>query len=163
MDKIEIRPFIATDIDGVFSVILRIQSEEFGLGITADHQPDLAVIPDFYQTGHGQFWVAVRDGVVVGTLGLKDIGNGQAALRKMFVAAEVRGSERGVAARLLAALISHAGKHGIKEIFLGTTDKFLAAHRFYEKNDFVEIKLGDLPRTFPIILVDSKFYRRRLA
>jgi N-acetylglutamate synthase-like GNAT family acetyltransferase len=75
----------------------------------------------------------------------------------------VRGSERGIAARLLAALISHAGKHGIKEIFLGTTDKFLAAHRFYEKNDFVEIKRGDLPRTFPIILVDSKFYRRRLA
>ncbi len=59
------------------------------------------VIPDFYQSGKGQFWVAVGDGPVVGTIGLKDIGNNQTALRKMFVAADVRGREHNVAARLL--------------------------------------------------------------
>ncbi|QRM42877.1 GNAT family N-acetyltransferase [Rhizobium sp. BG4] len=163
MSDIEIRPFDIADIDGVFSVILPIQRDEFGIAITADDQPDLAVIPDFYQARKGQFWVADLDGTIVGTLGLKDIGNNQTALRKMFVAAHVRGREHNVAARLLDALFAHAEAEGITDIFLGTTDKFLAAHRFYEKNGFSEIKRDDLPRSFPLMAVDSKFYRRAVS
>jgi len=163
MSEIEIRPFIAADIDDVFSVILPIQREEFGIAITAADQPDLAVISDFYQSGKGQFWVAVCNGRIVGTIGLKDIGNQQTALRKMFVAADVRGREHGVAARLLAELMAHAQAQGIKDIFLGTTDKFLAAHRFYEKNGFAEVSKGELPRSFPLMAVDSKFYRRSIT
>ncbi|NKF31639.1 GNAT family N-acetyltransferase, partial [Pseudomonas sp. BGM005] len=135
--------------DDVLSVILPIQREEFGIDITADAQPDLRVIPDFYQSGKGQFWVAVKDDVIVGTVGLKDIGNNQAALRMMFVAAEVRGREHGVAALLLDRLFAHARDVGLTDIFLGTTDKFVAAHRFYEKNGFTEIAKSALPRTFP--------------
>ncbi|WP_086997944.1 GNAT family N-acetyltransferase [Rhizobium sullae] len=163
MSEIEIRPFAAPDIDGVFSVILPIQRDEFGFAITADDQPDLQVIPDFYQSGKGQFWVAERNGVIVGTVGLKDIGNNRAALRKMFVAAPVRGPGHGVAAKLLDTLLAHAKAHGIRDIFLGTTDRFLAAHRFYEKNGFTEIKRGDLPRSFPLMAVDNKFYRRAVG
>jgi N-acetylglutamate synthase-like GNAT family acetyltransferase len=163
MIEIEIRTFTPDDADDVISVILPIQREEFGIDITADAQPDLRVIPDFYQSGKGQFWVAVKDGAIVGTLGLKDIGNNQAALRKMFVAAEVRGREHGVARRLLEALFAHAGEVGVTDIFLGTTDKFLAAQRFYEKNGFVEIPATDLPRAFPRMAVDSKFYQRKAA
>ncbi|CCM74681.1 GNAT family N-acetyltransferase [Rhizobium mesoamericanum] len=162
MSEIEIRPFVASDVDGVFSVILPIQREEFGIEITADDQPDLSSISDFYQSGKGQFWVAVRNGQIVGTIGLKDIGNEQTALRKMFVAADLRGREHGLAARLLAELLAHAEAEGIKEIFLGTTDKFLSAHRFYEKNAFAEVSRGELPRSFPLMAVDSKFYRRSI-
>lgn len=163
MVEIEIRTFAPDDADDVISVILPIQREEFGIDITADAQPDLRVIPDFYQSGKGQFWVAVKDGAIVGTLGLKDIGNNQAALRKMFVAAEVRGREHGVANRLLEALFAHAGDVGVTDIFLGTTDKFLAAQRFYEKNGFSEIPKKDLPRAFPLMAVDSKFYQRKVT
>ncbi|MDE1993492.1 MAG: GNAT family N-acetyltransferase [Rhizobiaceae bacterium] len=162
MADIEIRPFTASDVDGVVSLIVPIQAEEFGIAITAADQPDLMTIPEFYQSGKGQFWVAIRDGKVVGTLGLKDIGNDQSALRKMFVAAEFRGSEHGVAAMLLSALFDHAAEIGIKDIFLGTTDKFLAAHRFYEKNGFAEVDPSSLPPSFPRMAVDSKFYRRRV-
>lgn len=163
MAEIEIRPFAADDADAVLSVILPIQREEFGIDITADAQPDLRVIPDYYRSGKGQFWVAVWNGAIVGTLGLKDIGNNQAALRKMFVAAAVRGSEHGVAARLLDRLFAHARETGLTDIFLGTTDKFVAAHRFYEKNGFSEIAKADLPRSFPLMAVDSKFYRYKLG
>ncbi|MDF0695011.1 GNAT family N-acetyltransferase [Rhizobium sp. MC63] len=163
MAEIEIRPFAEGDADDVLSVILPIQREEFGIDITADAQPDLRVIPDFYQSGKGQFWVAVKDGVIVGTLGLKDIGHNQAALRKMFVAAEVRGREHGVAARLLDHLFAHARDAGLTDIFLGTTDKFVAAHRFYEKNGFTEIAKSALPRAFPLMAVDSKFYRYKVG
>ncbi|ARM87288.1 GCN5-related N-acetyltransferase protein [Rhizobium sp. CIAT894] len=163
MAEIEIRPFAADDADAVLSVILPIQREEFGIDITADAQPDLRVIPDFYQSGKGEFWVAVKDGAIVGTLGLKDIGNNQAALRKMFVSAEVRGREHGVAALLLDRLIAHARHVGLTDIFLGTTDKFVAAHRFYEKNGFTEIAKNTLPRAFPLMAVDSKFYRYKVG
>ncbi|TBY76325.1 GNAT family N-acetyltransferase [Rhizobium leguminosarum] len=163
MADVEIRTFTADDADDVLSVILPIQREEFGIDITADEQPDLRVIPDFYQSGKGQFWVAVKDGAIVGTVGLKDIGNNQAALRKMFVSAEVRGSEHGVAARLLDYLFAHARDVGLTDIFLGTTDKFVAAHRFYEKNGFSEIAKSALPRSFPLMAVDSKFYRYKVG
>jgi N-acetylglutamate synthase-like GNAT family acetyltransferase len=163
MGEIEIRPFVASDIDGVFSVILPIQREEFGIAITADDQPDLALIPDFYQFAKGQFWVAVRDEEVVGTLGLKEVGNGQTALRKMFVAAGFRRREHSVATRLLAQLIAHAQARGVRDIFLGTTDKFVAAHHFYEKNGFAEVAKADLPQSFPLMAVDTKFYQRTIS
>jgi N-acetylglutamate synthase-like GNAT family acetyltransferase len=159
MTDIAIRPFRAGDEAGVIGLIVPIQSEEFGIAITAADQPDLADIPAFYQSGKGQFWVAVRDGAVIGTIGLKDIGSDQAALRKMFVAAPFRGREHAVAARLLAGLVDHARAVDIRDIFLGTTAKFLAAHRFYEKSGFSEITAGDLPASFPRMMVDTKFYR----
>ncbi|MCK9763026.1 GNAT family N-acetyltransferase [Pseudomonas syringae pv. syringae] len=92
------------------------------------------------------------------TAALKDIGSGQAALRKMFVAAPFRGKEFSIAAKLLDRLIEESTRKGVTEVFLGTTDKFLAAHRFYEKHGFQEIAKEDLPASFPLIAVDSKFY-----
>ncbi|KAA8695464.1 GNAT family N-acetyltransferase [Pseudomonas caricapapayae] len=139
-------------------MILPIQREEFGIPITAEDQPDLKAIPEFYQTGTGDFWVAVQGERVVGSIALKDIGAGQAALRKMFVAAPFRGKEFSVAARLLERLVEESTRRGVVEVFLGTTDKFLAAHRFYEKHGFREIAKEELPASFPLIAVDSKFY-----
>ena len=143
---------------GVVDVILPIQREEFGIAITAEEQPDLKAIPDFYQSGTGDFWVATHGEQIIGTIGLKDIGGRQAALRKMFVAAPFRGREFSVAAKLLDRLIEDARLKGVSEIFLGTTDKFLAAHRFYEKHGFSEVAKADLPESFPLMAVDSKFY-----
>lgn len=154
-----IERFSAADQRGVIDVILPIQNQEFGIPISEQQQPDLHDIPQFYQCGTGDFWIARCDGKVVGTLGLKDIGNAQAALRKMFVSAPYRGRDYGVAALLLKALLQHAQAEKVKDVFLGTTDKFLAAHRFYEKNGFQEIPVSALPEAFPLMAVDSKFYR----
>lgn len=156
--QISIAAFSDADQRGVLNVILPIQQREFGIPITESDQPDLTNIPEFYQSGTGGFWVARANDEVIGTVGLKDIGQGQAALRKMFVAAPFRGRELGVAGKLLDVLLAHARARGVVEIFLGTTDKFLAAHRFYEKQGFRELQKAGLPKTFPIMAVDSKFY-----
>ncbi|WP_034943467.1 GNAT family N-acetyltransferase [Erwinia oleae] len=147
---------------GVIALILPIQNQEFGIAITAEQQPDLSDIAGFYQQGQGGFWLAMVDDRVVGCIGLKDIGNQQAALRKMFVAQAWRGRQYGVASALLTTLLAHARQQQVKEIFLGTTDKFLAAHRFYEKNAFSEVTREALPAAFPLMSVDSKFYRLSL-
>jgi N-acetylglutamate synthase-like GNAT family acetyltransferase len=65
-----------------------------------------------------------------------------------------------VAENLLKVLIKWCKSKDVKEIFLGTTSKFLAAHRFYEKNGFSEIQKSDLPNSFPVMVVDTKFYKK---
>lgn len=103
---IKVIPFTVEHVEGVVAVVLPIQQAEFEIPITLDAQADLKDIPGFYQHGGGTFWIALEDQKVVGTIALLDIGNTQTALRKMFVAATYRGSEHGVARKLLATLIS---------------------------------------------------------
>lgn len=159
---IHIVPYAPVYAAGVVDVILPIQQEEFGVAVTLQDQPDLLDIPGYYQRNAGNFWVALDGDAVVGTIALLDIGNGQAALRKMFVRAVWRGREHGVAQRLLDTLLVWSREQGLREIFLGTTAQFLAAHRFYDKNGFEEITQSVLPASFPLMTVDTKFYRQWL-
>ena len=160
--SVAVVPFEPRFQDDVLELIVSIQREEFGIDITAAQQPDLRSIPGFYQTGLGNFWVAQGGGRVVGTISLLDIGNRQAALRKMFVDRDFRGASPGTAAHLLDTLLAWAETRGIREIYLGTTEKFLAAHRFYAKHGFEEIAKSALPPAFPIMEVDTRFFRRRI-
>ncbi|MDZ5647974.1 GNAT family N-acetyltransferase [Nitrospirillum sp. BR 11828] len=154
----DIRHYRAGDESGIAALIVPIQREEFGIPISYEEQPDLRDIPGFYQTGAGQFWVAVEGDAIVGSIALKDIGDGAGALRKMFVAPSHRGAPHRAAARLLAVLLSHARAAGLTTLYLGTTAKFLAAHRFYEKSGFSAITPDELPPTFPRMAVDTRFY-----
>lgn len=187
-----IRPWTRAHQEGVVALISGIQRGEFGLPITPADQPDLMDIDGFYRSqgrpGAGEFWVAEAAGAddgavpngqmagqigsqiagqIIGCIALLDIGNAQAALRKMFVHADWRGTPadgtgRSVAAALLGTLLAHAREKGLAEIFLGTTTRFLAAHRFYEKHGFARVEKGELPPAFPVMAVDTVFYRLAL-
>lgn len=159
---IQVAPFAPEHTQGVIEVVLSIQQQEFNLPISLHAQPDLADIGSFYQMGSGNFWVALDTNRVVGTIGLRDIGNRQGALRKLFVAANYRGTTRGVANLLLCHLIDWANMRGLTDVYLGTSEHFRAAHRFYEKNQFNPIERIHLPPSFPVMSVDNRFYRRSL-
>tara|TARA_R110001592_G_scaffold6515_1_gene34902 strand:+ start:4223 stop:4714 length:492 start_codon:yes stop_codon:yes gene_type:complete len=154
-----IRPAAAEDQDAVGALINGIQRGEFAIDITLADQPDLADISGFYRKGAGDFWIADAGGEIAGTIALIDIGGGLGALRKMFVAPAFRGREHGIAKKLLDVLLDHARARGLAAVYLGTTAKFLAAHRFYEKNGFDLIDEADLPAGFPRMAVDTRFYR----
>jgi N-acetylglutamate synthase-like GNAT family acetyltransferase len=156
-----IRPWAATDRDGVIALIVGIQRGEFQLPITASDQPDLTDIAKFYRAGGGEFWVARYGESVVGTIAALKIGDDIAVLRKMFVAREHRGAS-GLAANLMETLTSWAEDRGIRTLFLGTTAGMRAAHRFYDKHGFAAIDPRELPANFPRMDVDTRFYRRRL-
>jgi len=160
---IKVIPFEDKYQDQVIDLILNIQQNEFHIPITAKDQPDLNDIPGFYRNGNGNFWIALENNNVTGTISLKDIGENELALRKMFVKKECRGNNPGTAKQLLDAALAWAKKRKVSTIYLGTTEKFLAAHRFYEKNDFIEISKSDLPQRFPVMAVDTKFYAYRIA
>ena len=159
-----IAPYADADRDAAAAFILGVQAGEFGLPITLADQPDLLDVPGFYlrgALGPGGFWVA-RDaaGAVAGTVALLNIGQGQAALRKMFVAPAARGA--GLAAALLDELLAFCVRAGITAVYLGTTDRYLAAHRFYAKRGFARLEKRELPAAFPFMAVDTLFFVRRV-
>ena len=161
-DVIEIRIYSEEFKDEIIDLIVGIQQREFSIPITAADQPDLSNIPGFYQTNRGNFWIALYNGKIVGTIALINIGNNQAALRKMFVDRDFRGSRFTTAPLLLKGLFDWAYENNFKEIYLGTTPAFLAAHRFYEKHGFIKIDRSALPREFPVMKVDQIFYKYNL-
>ena len=158
MSAVQVIPYDGRSCDAVYNLILPIQQDEFGIQITREQQPDLADIKSYYQDGIGNFWIAAVGAHVVGTIALKNIGNQQVALRKMFVHADYRGNPHKIAYSLLVQAMQWCQQKQIQDVFLGTTDKFIAAHRFYEKNGFASINKADLPPAFPVMQVDSKFY-----
>lgn len=146
----------------VIDMILVIQQKEYGISITAEDQPDLKNVYEFYQQDGGNFWIALSDGVVAGTIALKNIGNNCGALRKMFVKSEFRGADKGVASGLLSVLERWSPGNGYRDVYLGTTPFFKAAHSFYRKNGFIEILKEELPESFPVMNVDTIFFHKEL-
>ena len=69
----------------------------------------------------------------------------------MFVQASYRGPAQAFP-RDCSTSCSKGPAGGIEEVFLGTTEKFLAAHRFYERNGFQQIAAAELPQAFQMAL-----------
>lgn len=143
--------------DQVVKLILSIQQDEYNIPITLDDQPDLLNIPSTYQRGTGNFWLAIENEIVIGTISLIDLGGQITTLRKMFVKKNYRG--KGISHQLLTTLINWCEHKQVDSIYLGTTSRFLAAHKFYEKNNFTTIIKEDLPKSFPLLAVDTVFYK----
>lgn len=156
-----VTPYAAKFQQAVEDLVLSIQNEEFEFEITRDDQPELKDIPGIFQTGSGNFWVALDGRKVVGTIGVIDIADQQVALKKMFVAREYRGKD--VAQMLMSTAVKWCASKKVEKIFLATNAKMTVAQKFYEKSGFVEIDRAELPHTFPIAPVATNFYRRIIA
>jgi putative acetyltransferase len=158
-----IQPFENQDTNQIVELILTIQQKEFNVPVTIEDQPDLLTIPNFYQRGKGNFWVAKSGEEVVGTIALIDCGENIGTIRKMFVKKEFRGKEHGIAQRLLDILESSSRENGITNLYLGTLERLQAAIRFYERNGFTLIEKSNLPAVFPIMPVDTHFFEKEIA
>jgi putative acetyltransferase len=148
--------------EDIVSLILNIQNNEFNVPVTLNDQPDLLDLHNFYFKKNGGFWLALEDEKLIGTIALIDIGGGQAALRKMFVHADYRGKEKAIGQSLLNYLIDWCNKKGITEIYLGTVEQLHAAKRFYVKNGFEKIEKNKLPISFPLMQVDTEFFKLKI-
>jgi len=84
--------------------------------------------------------VALKDGNVIGTIGLMNQGKERASMHRFCVAKIFRGKEKGVSAGLFSVFIKFAKEHGYKKIFLGTGSEAIAATKFYERNGFLKIE-----------------------
>lgn len=162
--SIVIEPFTEKYAEQVAQLIIHIQRNEFQIPITLNDQPDLANIPAFYQQAGGNFWCALNERQeVVGTIGLINTGTPVGAIRKMFVRADYRGSEKNIAGQLLHLLENFALAKGLQWLYLGTVPPLKAAQRFYEKNGYHTVAVSELPPAFPRMPVDTLFYRKQLS
>lgn len=159
---IEIIPFENRFQSGVVDLIINIQQLEFQVPITLADQPDLNIIPQYYQTPKGNFWVALDGLQVVGSIALIDCGDNIGCIRKMFVKKEYRGKHFSIAQNLLNRLTAWALGHGFTNVYLGTIERLEAAIAFYKKNGFTQIAKQNLPAAFPIMPVDTHFFEKNI-
>ncbi|MEI7474139.1 MAG: GNAT family N-acetyltransferase [bacterium] len=161
MSKIKIRNFDEADTNKVIDLILRIQNIEFNLGLTIDDQPELKNIKEYYLKNNGNFWVALNEiNEIIGTISIELLENKTTILRKMFVKKEYR--SQGIAKMLLDTLILFAENNQFDKILLDTPGVAISAHKFYEKNGFIEICKNSIPKTYNYTDKNSKIYELTL-
>lgn len=161
-NTLTIKPIYNEYCPQIIDIVLTIQRVEFGLPITLKEQPDLLDIETNYHEGGGCFWGAFVGEELVGTISLINAGHHTCAIRKMFVKQQYRGKELGIAQKLLDTLLQYSRDKQITEVYLGTVEALKAAHRFYERNDFVATDINDLPAYFPLMATDTMFYHLHL-
>lgn len=146
----------------IVHMIENIQTKEFEIPITNEiNACILKAEKDFYYNHSYNFWYAIEDnGNIVGSIGLKKIDDQYGEIKKLFVAKSYR--SKGVAQRLMNTLIKAALKHKFNFLILGTVDKLHAAHKFYNKYGFEQIKQQDLPSNFEVCPVDSMFFKANI-
>jgi len=156
----EIVTYQARYQEQAIDLILSIQNGEAGIGLSLAEQPDLLDIPACYQRDGGEFWLAVEDGAVVGTLALMKKGEGRGVLKKFFVRADHRGQKVGL--QLYRRLLDFAQKQGIVTIVLDTPSVARASHQFYERAGFRRIGKEELPFPYEYPDRDSYLYLLKL-
>jgi putative acetyltransferase len=137
-ESFRLRPVTARDVPDVVALVTEVLAE-FGLAFGKGSETDDAVhsLPQSYEAVGGAFWVAEREGHLLGTCGIGPIAPGESTfeLRKMYLRPAARGA--GVGRRLLEAAIAFAREHGAKRVVLDTTHEMTDAIRFYERAGFV--------------------------
>lgn len=102
----------------IIDLILSIQNGENHIGLTLDEQPELKAIKESYSDKGGEFWTALDDDRLIGTIGLMMKPDGYAVLKKFFVHKDYRSQKIGL--KLYLTLLDFAKSHGVKHIFLDT-------------------------------------------
>lgn len=134
MEDLQIRSATNADAPAIRQLVFDVL-REYGL----DSDPsgtdaDLADIETNYMAAGGTFEVVVKDGQIVGTLGMYPHGAYICELRKMYLRPEVRG--RGLGKRLLDRALAFAREHGFWRLELETANVLREALSLYRRYGF---------------------------
>lgn len=127
----------------IIDLILHIENDENKLDLTLEEQPDLSDIPTAFRNGGGEFWIALDNETLIGTIGLMKKNDKVAVLKKFFVRSDMRGT--GISKKLYEAFLNYARENGICQIILDTPSVAERAHNFYERAGFRRITHEELP------------------
>lgn len=118
----------------VIALWIEICVKEFGF---EDWQEDIKEMDnDIYKYNNGNFWIAINnDNEVVGTIALRNLGNGKACLKSLYVKRKYR--KNGIAKALFDKLMEFTILNNYKKIELDTYETFKHAIKFYQENEFI--------------------------
>ena len=136
-DVVEIIPFEDRYADD-FARLNRDWLEDHGL-IEAIDERHLRDPRGTIVAGGGELFLALRDGVVVGTCGIHPAGDGLFELVKLTVAPSERG--RGIARRLTERALALARAAGARTVRLYSSSRLPVAVRLYESMGFRHVPM----------------------
>lgn len=132
----------------VIDLVLHFQNDGTRPLVTVDDQPDLLNIIDSYINKGGNFWIAIENNKLLGSIGIMPYNSEIAILKKFFVYEKYQGEPHHLGQKLYSYLLNFAKSKNIKTILLDTPYNTVRAHKFYEKAGFTKIKESELPITF---------------
>lgn len=157
---ITIIPFEESYTQDVIDLVLHFQNDGSRPLVTVADQPDLLHIRDSYLRAGGNFWLAVDDGKLAGSIGMLPYGAEIAILKKFFVYEPYQGHPIHLGQQLYAAFLQFAREQGFHTILLDTPKNTVRAHRFYEVAGFQKVTKQELPVSYhhPYADVDCDFF-----
>ncbi len=138
-----IRPYRKDDRSAVVALFTRINrelstpetSDAFEAYIVRSIDEEIGQIDRFYDTATGNsFWIAERDGELVGMYGLERLREGVVELRRMYVDPDIR--RQGLARRMLTHAETVAAEAGYRRMELSTSELQEAALGLYRRSGF---------------------------
>lgn len=128
----------------LIDLILYCQNTEAHLGITMAEQPDVLMIPEYYQARGGEFWVATQAQHVAGCIALFPIDAHTAVLKKFFTYPQFRGQTVHLGWQLYQTLHHFVKSAGFTRLVLDTPEGEHRSHQFYERQGFVQVPFDQL-------------------
>lgn len=99
---------------------------------------ELATLPGKYAAEYrGALLLAKRNGEAVGVVGLRDLGDGVAEMKRLYIDPAGRGHNFGRA--LTDAVLAEARRFGYRAVRLDTFPSMVAANRIYDSLGFRDI------------------------
>lgn len=151
----KIVPYKSVHQNGIDNMIHKIAGE-FNEQIAPIITRETPIVPDKY-------WVAIHNGVVIGTVGVLVVTTDFGVLKKMMLQKEFRGKETGISKKLLETVIEWCKENSVSKLYLGTMNQFKAAQSFYIKNGFTRISKNELPINFLQNPLDNMFFVQDLT
>jgi len=129
----------------IIDLVLSTQNDGTRPVIGLDTQSDLLNIQSQYIDRGGNFWVAIENDRVVGTIAFYPFSNKIGVLKKFFVDKKFRGYPNYLGQKLYETLVEYAKLNNFKTIMLDTPNNTERAHKFYIKAGFKQISYENLP------------------
>lgn len=118
-------------LDAYYGELARRFEEGFDVARSRNPQAEQMVRP------RGAFFIALSDGLPIGCVGLKGLGNGMAEIKRLWVAPSARGL--GLSKRLMECAESAARELSIATLRLDTNRALPEARQLYLKTGWTEI------------------------
>ena len=142
----------------VIDLVLHFQNDGTRPFVTVNDQPDMLDIKENYINAGGDFWIAVDNDKLIGSIGIMPYSKEIAVLKKFFVYEAYQGEPFHLGQKLYAAFLSFAKEKGFTTILLDTPHNTVRAHKFYEKAGFKKIAENELPLKFSHPYKDCDFF-----
>ncbi len=129
----------------IIDLVLSCQNDGTRPIVGIESQPDLLNIQSEYIDKGGNFWVALEDDKVIGTIAFLPHSNKIGILKKFFVKEEFRGYPNFLGQKLYSIFLKYVKANDFNTVILDTPKNTKRAHKFYQKAGFVQISYENLP------------------